>query len=192
MQPLSESAELTELVGRRYPRAVEPEIGLRLTLTPMVASDWQLLERFLRDTPDAERRYFRREATDPARVERWCSELDYQHIFPLLAWQDDQIVADAVLQREPSLWTSHVGKLRLLVHSTFRGRGVGRCMVHELVDLACQLDLHKVIYECAAEQQSLIAFLQRVGFSNVARLPDFIRDRDGMLHDMVVMSKSLD
>lgn len=181
-----ETDQLHECIAARYPRDIRLPDGTMLTVTPLVPSDWQLLERFLQDIPEEDRAYFRREASDPARVERWCRELDYRHTLPLLAWQGERIVADGVLQRESGLWTSHVGRVRLLVHPSFRGRGLGRRMMHELLEIGRHVHLHKVVYECAAQQAGLIAFLRCVGFQEAARLKEFIRDRDGQLHDMLL------
>jgi acetyltransferase len=177
---------LHECIAARYPRDIQLPDGTTLTLTPLVPSDWEFLERFLRETPEEDRRYFRREASDPARVERWCRELDYRHNLPLLAWQGERIAADGVLQRESGLWTSHVGRVRLLVHPDFRGRGLGRRMMHELFEVARHVQLHKVVYECAAQQTGLIGFLRSLGFQEAARLKEFIRDRRGELDDMLL------
>lgn len=191
MNPSREPQVMERRFGERYPREIALADGAKLTLTPMVPSDWQLLEQFLSSIRDPDRRFLRHDMSDPARVERWCSELDYRHILPLLAWIGGSIVADATLHREPGLWTAHLGKLRLLVHPGYRGRGIGARMVAELVDVASELSLHKVVTECAAEQRDLISLLERSGFFEAARLPEFIRDREGRLHDMVMMVYSL-
>jgi len=124
-------------------------------------------------------------------VRQWCLELDYRHVLPLLAWSGDRIVGDATLEQEPGLWTAHVGKVRLLVHPDFRGRGVGGRLLAEMVELARDLGLHKLVYECAAEQSELIDHLTRAKFVATARLPDFIRDRDGKLHDLLLLVRNL-
>jgi RimJ/RimL family protein N-acetyltransferase len=151
-----------------------------------------MLAEFLSAIPDSTRRFFRHELSDAARVERWCSTLDFTHYVPILAWNGDQIVADATLQREPGLWTAHIGKLRLLVHPRFQRRGIGSLMVQEIVEVAQELGLHKLVHECAADQVDLTSLLEKCGYSEVARLPDFVRDHNGALHDMVMMARSLE
>ena len=187
MKPSRIAVELDELIAAGYPQETTIGEWSDITLAPMVPSDWQFLERFLRDTPHQERRFFRHEASDPALVERWCSELDYRHILPLLAWRGDRIIADGILHREPGLWTSHVGRLRLLVHPDYRRAGVGTQIIQNLIGVADGLGLHKLLYECAEGQVELISFLERVGFKQAAYLPEFIRDCDGQFHDMVLM-----
>jgi len=189
MRPINISLEdrLSDSVASRYPKELELADGTRLTLAPMVPADWQFLETLLHAVPETERRFFRQDTSIAERVEQWCSELDYRHVLPLFAWHGDRIVGDATLEQEPGLWTAHVAKIRLLVHPEFRGRGIGRRLSRELVELARGLGLHKLLYECAGEQTELIDHLLRSGFVSAAVLPDFIRDRDGRLHDMVLL-----
>ena len=187
MRHFSDTAEIDLRLARRYPRDVTLRDGTPITLTPMVPSDWQMLEAFLKATPAEERLFFRRAASESDRVRRWCSELDYRNTLPILAWKGDRIAADVILQREAGLWTSHVGRLRLLVHPPYRRRGLGTLMIGEALELAREHALHKVTYECAAEQREQIAFLLELGFHQAACLPDFVRDRSGHLHDMVLL-----
>ena len=157
----------------------------------MVPSDWQFLEAFLHEVPKPERLFFRQDTSIAERVKAWCSELDYRHVLPLLAWNGDQIVGDATLEQEPGLWTAHVAKIRIVVHPDFRRHGVGARLLQELVELAGKAGLHKLVCECAAEQAELIEHYSRNGFVSTARLPDFIRDRQGKLHDMVLLVRDL-
>lgn len=193
MRPLDISSDhqLGELIAGRYPREIDLSDGLRLTLTPMVPSDWQFLEVFLRAVPESEQRFFRQDTTIAERVRQWCSELDYRHVLPLLAWSGDRIVADAVLEQEPGLWTAHVAKIRMIVHPEYRRRGLGALLLQELIEFARRSGLHKLVFECAADQSALIGHLTHSHFIAAARLPDFIRDRDGRQHDMVLMVRDV-
>jgi GNAT superfamily N-acetyltransferase len=179
------------MIAARYPREMQLTDGTLLTLTPLVASDWTFLEEFIGAIPEENRRYFRHDASDRDRVRRWCSQIDFQHVLPLLAWIGRQIVADAVLEREQGMWTSHLGKARLLVHPGFRDRGLGHIMLRELAEVASLMGLHKLVHECATEQSQLLDFLNAQGFSEAGRLAKFVRDRDGNVSDMVVMSRDL-
>jgi RimJ/RimL family protein N-acetyltransferase len=157
----------------------------------MVASDWEAVRDFLTAVPETERQFLREDISEPSIVDRWCANLDYHHILPLLAWEGARIVADASLHQDPGLWTAHVGKVRLLVHPEYRGRGLGSEMIRQLVDVAREFDLQKVAAECATEQGELIALLRRLGFREVARLPDFVCDRNNRLHEMVLLVYNL-
>lgn len=176
-----------ERLAGRYPRAIGVSDGQTLTLAPLVPSDWECLTRFLADIPAHERRFFRHDLSDAVQVEQWCAQLDYRTALPLLAWDGDRIAADAVLLLDPGMWTGHLGKLRLLVHPWYRSRGVGSALVAEMVEIAKLIGLHKLVHECAAPQVDLIDLLKQSDFVEVARLPEFVRDRDGRVHDLVVL-----
>lgn len=190
MQFLTEPG-YADWIAQHYPGTIALADGTELSLTPMVPSDWELLERFLHDVPPEEKKFFRHEASEPARVERWCRELDYTHVLPLLVWSGDRIVADGILERDLGLWTSHVGKVRLVVHPELRGRGIGRALLRELIVAARHVRLHKLLAEVAAEQADMQGLLQSEGFSEAARLSQFVRDRNGQLHDLVMLVASL-
>ena len=192
MMPFSDIDQLDEYISAHFPQEISLRDGTELTLAPMVPSVWPMMEEFVGATPDEERKFFRHEASDPALVQRWCSELDYRHTLPLLAWHSDEVAADATLQREAGIWTAHVGRMRLLVRPEFRRRGLGERMLHETIKLAAELGLHKLVHECAAEQENLIGLLSALGFHEAARLPDFIRDQHGAYHDMVLMIRELE
>jgi GNAT superfamily N-acetyltransferase len=146
-----------------------------------------MLEDLLHAIPSSESRFFRRESSDSERVERWCRQLDYRHYLPLLAWDGGRIAADCILELEPGLWTSHVGKFRTLVHPDYRRRGVATLLAREVIEIAPRLGLHKLVNESAAGQHANIEFLKGLGFVEQARLPEFIRDRTGRLHDMLLL-----
>jgi RimJ/RimL family protein N-acetyltransferase len=180
-----------DFITGRFPRDFTLKDGTVLTITPMVASDWEALRDFLGIVPEAERQFLRDDISEPSIVDRWCANLDYQHILPLLAWDGATIVADASLHQDPGLWTAHVGKVRLLVRPEYRGRGIGTEMVRQLIEAAHEFNLQKVAAECAIEQAELIVLLRRLGFREVARLPDFVCDRNNRLHEMVLLVYNL-
>ena len=192
MRSYSQTLETDDRMAARYPREVNVRGGRTLTVTPMVPSDWQMLEDFLYATPESERRFFRQDVKDPERVRHWCSQLDYRNVLPILAWDGDRIVGDAVLERENSFWTSHVGTVRMLVRHEFRRLGVGRMLMRELIEVAGELGLHKLSYPSAGDQRDLQEFLTTLGFVEEARLQGYICDSSGLLHDMVLMTFDLE
>jgi RimJ/RimL family protein N-acetyltransferase len=189
MTTASQLAVLDDRIAERYPLDFQLPDGTTLTVTPLVPSDWQLLVQFLGEVPQEDRLFLREDVS--AVVEQWCSELDYQHNLPLLAWDKARIVADATLHQDPGLWTSHIGKMRLFVHPDYRQRGLGTAVAAHLVEVARDLALHKLVCECAVEQTELIELLKKLGFREAARLPEFIRDREARLHDMALMEHRL-
>jgi GNAT superfamily N-acetyltransferase len=182
---------MQQLVSATYPKEVTLRDNTEVTLTPMVPSDWQLVGEFLSAIPDEDRLFLRHDISDPAIVERWCAELDYKHVFPLLAWVNGRVVADGTLNQDPGLWTAHLGKLRVLVHPEFRRLGLGSVITEELMSIATAQGLNKAVVECAAEQKDLIRFLGEEGFREAARLDGFVKDRKGADHTLVILVRDL-
>lgn len=187
MQSLYQEFAREESVLARYPHTFQLGDDNLYTVTPMVPSDWPMLAEFVRATPDQERRFFRYDMDDQARVEWWCSQLNYHELIPLLVWHEDQIIADGILERDAGIWTSHVGRIRLLVHPDWRQKGVGQALIQELIELGTQLKLHRLVYECASDQPALLALLAKNGFRTAATIKEHLLDGAGILHDMHVM-----
>lgn len=182
---------MRQLVSTNYPKEVKLSDETEVTLTPMVPSDWQLVGEFLSSIPEEDRLFLRHDISDPEIVERWCAELDYKHVLPLLAWVDGRVVADGTLNQDPGLWTAHLGKLRVLVRPEYRRKGLGAIITRELIAVATAQGLHKAVVECASEQQDLIGFLGDEDFREAARLDGFVNDRNGNSHAMVIMVRDL-
>lgn len=187
MNATKQPAMIDETITAQFPREIVLSDGTKLTVTPMVASDWKLLREFFDAVPTEERQFLRHDVADPEIVEQWCANLDYQQILPLLVWDGGAIVADGSLHQEPGLWTSHIGKVRVLVREDHRGRGIGTAITKQLIGVAREFKLQKVVAECAPEQEDFVAMLRRLGFGEVARLPDFVCDRSNKLHEMLVL-----
>ncbi len=50
--------------------------------------------------PEADRLFLKDNVTDPAVVERWATELNYEKVFPILAWRGTRC-GDATLHKNP-------------------------------------------------------------------------------------------
>jgi hypothetical protein len=51
--------------------------------------------------------------------------------------------------------------------------------------------LHKLVCETAGEQAAEIGLARRLGFVEAARLPEFVCDQTGGLHELVLLIKNL-
>src|SRR3972149_3194162 len=71
--------------------------GVRVLLRPMVAEDREYLTIFYNAVSDEDMRYMRHNIKDPAVIQSWCNELDYNKVLPLLAFVKDHIVGSASL-----------------------------------------------------------------------------------------------
>lgn len=175
-----------ELIG--YPTvrltSESEEYGVR----PMGASDSQALLEFFQRVPEADRYYLREDVTSPAVIERWCEELDYRRVIPLVATKGDRIIGDATLHRSGSTARRHVAELRVVVDPDYRNKGVGRSLLRCLGDVASQSDILRLRFEVVAgREEPARRTALALGFVPVVALHDYIRDSDGTLRDLLIM-----
>ena len=160
------------------------EYGVR----PMEAGDSQALLEFFQRVPESDRYYLKEDVTSPDVIERWCEELDYRRVIPLLATKGARIIGDATLHRSRSMARRHIADVRVVVDPEYRNKGVGRGLLRCLGDVASQSDIVRLRFEVVAgREEPARRTAMALGFVPVAGLPDYIRDSDGTLHDLLIM-----
>jgi ribosomal protein S18 acetylase RimI-like enzyme len=153
-------------------------------LRPLTPDDVELVARFLQDLPDGDLTFFK-EDVDQQTVARWCQ--DERAPRWLAVGEDGE--AQAMLTIVPgALWSSHVGELRLVVGGSYRRLGLGRRLSRYGLAEAVRLGLSKIVVEVVAEKEGDMAMFTSIGFEPEALLRDHIRDRDGNLQDLVLLS----
>jgi ribosomal protein S18 acetylase RimI-like enzyme len=73
----------------------------------------------------------------------------------------------------------------------YRGRGLARTMVAEMVDLARQAGLEKLEAEFIGEQEAAVKMFALLGFGNILRLDDYVKDMQAITHDYILMGLEL-
>jgi L-amino acid N-acyltransferase YncA len=85
-----------------------------------------------------------------------------------------------------------MGELRIVVDPVYRNVGLGRRLIRELVDIADELGLQKVVLELAGHwKQPAIIAAGSLGFREAARLKEWVRDYWGDYQDLVIMELPL-
>ncbi len=176
-----------EVIEGRYPKKIALGDGSELVVRPLFAGDRDALLNFFRQVPEEDRLYLADDVTDPKVVDRWCAGVDFVNILPLLGLVGADIAVDATLHGEKSGWKSHIGRVRIVVHPKYRGRGVGAALVRELIDVAIDIGLDKLDAEFVAGQERAMHAFERIGFVKVAQLPQHVLDRHGVAHDLILM-----
>ena len=175
------------ILEERFPKPAKLENGQRVLLRPLIAQDESALIEFFNSIPEEDLLYLRDDVKDPAVIRRWCQSLDYETTLPLIADLEGKIIGDATLHQEKRGWRSHIGTVRVVIHPQYRGKGLASLLVGELVGIALDIGLIKLDAEFMAEQARPIAVFEKLGFVNMAVLPQHVKDLKGESHDLVIM-----
>jgi L-amino acid N-acyltransferase YncA len=175
-----------------YPTVYLTADGAQMTIRPMVPEDHNALLDFFCRIPAEDRFYLKDDVTNPKTLERWAQTLDYSRALPLLAILDGKIVGDGTLHYRRAGARQHIGEVRVVVDPAYRNRGVGRGLLHKLIDTAGDQGLKKLMFEVVADtEQAARHTAQVLGFVPVATLPAHVRDVGGNFHDLIIMERRL-
>jgi GNAT superfamily N-acetyltransferase len=156
-------------------------------LRPMDPTDRQRVGKFFNQMTPSVLQYVRSDVTNPQVLDKWFAHLDYEKVFPLLALIDDEVVADATLHRVAYGWRKHLGTIRIVVDPSFHEKGLGTLMINELVDLAQEFGLEKLMVELPLKAHSALAMFKKAGFSPRAVIEGLMKNRHGEDLDVVIM-----
>ena len=180
-----------ELELQHYPKDIKLKDGSNCNFRPLAKEDEKNFHAFFQEVPEAERMFIKHRVTEPQVIRDWCRNIDLGRNLPLLALMDGKIVGDATLHQQLGGWKRHIGRVSVLVHPKYRGRGLARALVSEIVLIARNLGLEKVEAEFIGEQEAAIKMFALLGFSNLVRLEDYVKDMQALAHDYVLMGLQL-
>jgi len=161
--------------------------GTVVLLRPMVKADRKGLEEFFNRLTPSVLQYVRNDVTDPKVLDKWFDQLNYDRVFPLLAFQGDKLVANASLHRVAHGWRKHLGTIRIVVDPEFHGKGLGTLMINELVDLAMEFGLEKLMAEFPLRAHAALVMFKKAGFSPRGVIEGLMKGRHGEDLDIVIM-----
>lgn len=177
---------------REYPKEVRLKDGSPVVLAPFRRKDREALFLFFRKLPEADRLFLKDDVSDPAVVERWATELNYDKVFPLLAWKGEEVVGDATLHKNLGGWMKHVGTIRIVVARELQHHGMGSVLANELFLHALKSGLEKIVAEMMETQEGAKKVFEKLGFRQEAVLHGHVRDQIGVRHDLLVLTKDLE
>jgi RimJ/RimL family protein N-acetyltransferase len=175
----------------RYPQEVTLRDGRRLLFRPFTESDAQALwELFLR-LPAPVRRFAWDRIDDRSTVEAWARSIDYDKVFPLLAFDGSRVVADATLHYRDRGPLRLVGRIKWLVDPEWRNVGLSTALVNQFVSIARDGGLRHLSTLLISDLEAKsIEVLTNLGFEPI-KLPGYGVDPDGGTHDMTFMTLKL-
>ncbi|HWQ33995.1 MAG TPA: GNAT family N-acetyltransferase [Blastocatellia bacterium] len=162
--------------------------GTEVTLRLMQRSDLEKAIRFARELPHEDLMFLTVDITDPAAMEQYYHAVEKGQAVAVLAESGGRFVGYGSLEISQPRWTHHLGEIRLLVSRELRGKGLGRVLASEVFQLAQEKGLRKIIARMAVEQKGARQVFEKLGFHAEALLTDFVMDREGVTHDLIVMT----
>jgi RimJ/RimL family protein N-acetyltransferase len=169
-----------------YRQVVTLRDGARVLLRPLTPDDRQgLLDLFLPVSKD-ELCFMRHNVNDPAVVNEWVDNLDYDKVFPLVAIVGDRIVGEATLHFQQGS-ARHRGELRIFLTKDFRRRGLGTKLTQAIIDLAKRRSLYLLEVQTVRDLSNDIKAMEKVGFEMKCTFEDYHMLPDGELRDIVHM-----
>ncbi len=180
-----------ELVLQKYPKTLKMKDGSSCRVRPLRKDDEKAFHEFFLSLPEQERMFIKHRVTQPEVIRDWCRNIDLGRNLPLLALVDGRIIADTTLHQQLGGWKRHIGRISTLVHPQYRGRGVASALVSEVLEIARQVGLEKAEAEFIGEQEAAIKMFAMLGFSNLLRLENYVKDMQAIAHDYVLMGLDL-
>jgi ribosomal protein S18 acetylase RimI-like enzyme len=180
-----------ELELQKFPKTIKLKDGRKAVLRPLKADDEQEFHQLFLDIPEPERMFIKHRVQDIKVIRDWCKSIDIGRNLPILGLVDHTVVGVATLHQQLGGWKRHIGRVSVLVHPKFRGIGLARTLVSETIEIARRAGLEKVEAEFIGEQAAAIKMFALLGFSQLLRLEDYVKDMRAIDHDYVLMGLEL-
>jgi ribosomal protein S18 acetylase RimI-like enzyme len=180
-----------ELELQKFPKSVKLKDGKKATLRPLRAADEKDFHELFQGIPERERMFIKHRVQDKKVIRDWCKNIDYGRNLPMVGLINGKIVGDATLHQQFGGWKRHIGRVSVLVHPAFRGRGLARALITEILDIARRAGLEKVEAEFIGEQEAAVKMFAMLGFRRLVLLEDYVKDMQAISHDYVLMGLDL-
>jgi len=162
--------------------------GRAVMIRPLAEEDKAALGAFGAALPRNDVLYLEDDFSNPDIISRLANAAKAENWRQIVAVAEDgQIVAYSAAMRLPG-WSYHVADIRLIVSPACRRSGLGTVLAQATVEAARELGVTKVIVDMLAAQTAGQAIFSRLGFAVEGQLARHAIDRDGNLHDIVIMS----
>ena len=145
-----------ELELQKFPKHIKLKNEKKATLRVLKAEDEKEFHQLFLDIPERERMFIKHRVQDIKVIRDWCRNIDVGRNLPLVAVMDGKIVGDATLHQDLGGWKRHIGRVSVLVDPKFRGRGLARALISEILEIARGAGLEKVEAEFIGEQEAAV------------------------------------
>ncbi|MBN2320074.1 MAG: GNAT family N-acetyltransferase [Acidobacteria bacterium] len=169
------------------PKTIQIKDGTKIVIRPLSKQDGPALLKFFASVPEDDRIFLKDDVTKKEIIDRWITELDFDKVLPMVAEKDSAILGDATLHFNRYRWQLHMAEIRCVVARKYQQKGLGTALMRELVSAAQAKDVSKIRANMMDTQKSAQSAFQRLGFKKEAELKDFLIDKDGNKHNLILM-----
>ena len=180
-----------ELELQKFPKNSKLKDSRQATLRLLKTEDEKAFHQLFLDIPERERMFIKHRVQDVKVIRDWCRNIDVGRNLPLVGVVDKKIVGVATLHQRLGGWKRHIGRVSVLVHPEFRGIGLARALIHETLEIARSAGLERVEAAFIAEQEAAMKMFALLGFNQLIRLEDYVKDMQAITHDYVLMGLDL-
>jgi len=180
-----------ELELQKFPKTLRLKDAKKAMLRPLRADDEKELHELFQGIPERERMFIKHRVQDKKVIRDWCKKIDYGRNLPLVGLINGKLVGVATLHQQLGGWKRHIGRVSVLVHPAFRGRGLATALITEILDIARRAGLEKVEAEFIGEQEAAVKMFAMLGFRQLVLLEDYVKDMQAISHDYVLMGLDL-
>ena len=177
----------TAELDQRYPLKIQGAKG-KLRLQRLSEKNQERLLEFTQSLADEDLLFLRNDVTDPKVISGMVADQQDDRRVTLLAEVGDDLVGYGSLERQDLSWMRHWGEMRMILGHSARGQGLSQHLAQELFKVAQDLDLTRVVAQMTREQDAARRVFEKLGFSAEALLTDWVIDRSGRTHDLVIMA----
>jgi RimJ/RimL family protein N-acetyltransferase len=170
-----------------YPKTLDCG-GVSITLKPFEAVDLGAVKTFTQSLPAHDLLFLARDVQHPKVIAAWLDAIADGEIVSLLALDGDAVVGTTAIVRDELGWSAHVAEIRILISEEMRGKGLGRILLQHSFTEAVDAGAEKLMARMTPDQRGAIALFEEMGFRGEAMLRDHVRDRDGKVHDLAILS----
>ena len=179
-------------MSNEYPKKLKLRAEKEVEIRPLEKSDEDGLVAFFAGLPPEATEYLKHDVRDPDVVRAFVRDPNPDKVWPILAFHDGKVIADASLRMAIYGWRRHVGEIRVVVDPAYQKFGLATALIHELVNHASMRELRKLEAQILDNQTGARTAFERLGFREEARLKDHAMDRQKNLHDIVILTNTVD
>ena len=180
-----------ELALKEISKAIKSDDGAELQIRPLESGDEDALLNFFKNLPAPELMFFKHRVTDPEVIKEWCANIDLGTNLPLLAIDDNEVVAVATLHQKLGGWKRHIGRISASVLPKWRQKSIMGQLVQSLVETARMGGLSRVEAEFIGKQEGAQKNFAMLGFTHLVSLEEYVQDMQAINHDYVLMGMDL-